>query len=83
MASQETRVLFRNIDEPGLASIKTYRKFGGYQSISKAYKEMTPEEVLPEKRLEDRGAAGGPRGSGDKRISRHPVNKGTRPKGKK
>ncbi len=39
-------------------------------------------EVLPEKRLEDRGAAGGPRGSGDKRIARHPVNKGTRPKRK-
>ena len=36
--------------------------------------------VLPEKRIEDRGAAGGPRGSGDKRLARHPVNKGTRPK---
>ena len=42
----------------------------------------TRKEVLPRKRLEDRGAAGGPRGSGDKRISRHPVNKGTRPKSK-
>jgi len=38
------------------------------------------KRVLPEKRLQDRGAAGGKRGSGDKRISRHPVNKGTRPK---
>ena len=37
------------------------------------------EEILPEKRLADRGAAGGLRGSGDKRIARHPVNKGTRP----
>ena len=37
------------------------------------------KDVLPEKRLQDRGAAGGPRGSGDKRIARHPVNKGTRP----
>jgi NADH-quinone oxidoreductase subunit E len=36
------------------------------------------QEVLPEKRLQDRGAAGGKRGSADKRISRHPVNKGTR-----
>ena len=36
------------------------------------------EEVLPEKRLQDRGAAGGSRGSGDKRISRHPLNKGSR-----
>jgi len=56
MASQETRLLFRNIDEPALASIKTYRKFGGYQSIGKAYEEMTPEEVLKE--LEDSGLRG-------------------------
>src|SRR4029079_15856646 len=52
----ETRLLFRNIDEPGLSSIKTYRKFGGYQSIRKAYEEMTPEEVLKE--LEDSGLRG-------------------------
>src|SRR4051795_1114084 len=56
MASQETRVLFRNIDEPGLASIETYRKLGGYQSISRAYEEMSPEEVLKE--LEDSGLRG-------------------------
>jgi len=35
--------------------------------------------VLPEKRIQDRGAAGGPRGSGDKRLARHPVNRGSRP----
>ena len=56
MAAQETRLLFRNIDEPKLASIKTYRKLGGYQSIRKAYDEMTPEEVLKE--LEDSGLRG-------------------------
>ena len=39
-------------------------------------------QVLPEKRLQDRGAAGGKLGSSDKRISRHPVNKGTRPASK-
>src|SRR5690349_7559868 len=49
-------MLFRNIDAPALASIKTYRKFGGYQSIGKAYEEMTPEEVLKE--LEDSGLRG-------------------------
>jgi len=32
-------------------------------------------EVLPEKRLEDRGAAGGPGSPADKRITRHPINK--------
>jgi NADH-quinone oxidoreductase subunit F len=56
MASQETRLLFRNIDEPGLASIDTYRKLGGYRSIEKAFKQMTPEEVL--KQLEDSGLRG-------------------------
>ena len=40
------------------------------------------KEILPEKRLQDRPAAGGPKGGGDKRISRHPINKGTRPKSK-
>ena len=37
------------------------------------------KNVLPEKRIQDRGAAGGPRGSGDKRLARHPVNRGSRP----
>jgi NADH-quinone oxidoreductase subunit F len=56
MATGETRLLFRQIDEPGLASIDTYRKLGGYQSIRKAYEQMTPEEVL--KQLEDSGLRG-------------------------
>jgi NADH-quinone oxidoreductase subunit F len=56
MAAQETRLLFRNIDEPGLASIDTYRKLGGYTSIRKAFEQMTPEEVLKE--LEDSGLRG-------------------------
>jgi NADH-quinone oxidoreductase subunit F len=56
MAAGETRMLFRNIDEPGLASIDTYRKLGGYRSIEKAFKQMTPEEVL--KQLEDSGLRG-------------------------
>ena len=40
------------------------------------------KNVLPEKRLQDRPAAGGRRGGGDKRLNRHPINKGTRPKPK-
>ena len=56
MAPQETRLLFRKIDEPGLASIDTYRRLGGYRSIEKAFKQMTPEEVLRE--LEDSGLRG-------------------------
>src|SRR4051794_34084346 len=38
------------------------------------------KEVRPEKRLQDRAAAGGARGGGDKRLGNHPVNKGSRPK---
>jgi NADH:ubiquinone oxidoreductase subunit E len=37
------------------------------------------QEVLPGKRLQDRPAAGGPKGSGDKRLARHPINKASRP----
>jgi NADH-quinone oxidoreductase subunit F len=55
-AAAETRVLFRNIDEPDLASIRTYKRLGGYEAIRKAYKEMEPEEVLKE--LEESGLRG-------------------------
>jgi NADH-quinone oxidoreductase subunit E len=36
-------------------------------------------EVLPQKRLQDRGAAGGKRDASEKRIARHPVNKSPGP----
>ena len=39
------------------------------------------EKVLPKRRLEDRGAAGGKRAGTDKRTARHPLNK-TKPKTK-
>ena len=54
--AKETRILFRNIDEPELASIRTYKELGGYQSIRKAFLEMAPEEVLRE--LEESGLRG-------------------------
>jgi NADH-quinone oxidoreductase subunit F len=52
----ETRLLFRNIDEPGLSSITTYKRLGGYDALRKAFKEMAPDEVLKE--LEDSGLRG-------------------------
>jgi NADH-quinone oxidoreductase subunit F len=52
----ETRLLFRNVDEPELASIETYRRLGGYEAIGKAFTRMEPEEVLKE--LEDSGLRG-------------------------
>ena len=32
--AEQTRMLFRHIDEPGLASIETYRSLGGYRALS-------------------------------------------------
>jgi NADH-quinone oxidoreductase subunit F len=52
----QTRMLFRNLDEPGLASIDTYRRLGGYQAIEKAFRRMEPDEVLRE--LEESGLRG-------------------------
>ncbi len=52
----ETRILFRNVDEPRLNTIRTYRRLGGYESIHKAFKEMEADEVLKE--LEDSGLRG-------------------------
>src|SRR3954471_22213797 len=57
----ETRVLFKNIDDPGLASIETYKRLGGYQALEKAFKEMEPEDLLGELEgsgLRGRGGAG-------------------------
>ncbi len=55
-ATGETRVLFRHIDEPGLASIETYRRLGGYRALERAVRELEPEELLTT--LEDSGLRG-------------------------
>src|SRR5689334_2919758 len=52
----ETRMLFRNIDQPGLASIETYRRLGGYRSLKRALKDLEPDELLTT--LEDSGLRG-------------------------
>ena len=60
-AAAETRMLFRNIDEPDLPSIRTYKRLGGYRAIRKAFTEMAPDEVLGELEasgLKGRGGAG-------------------------
>jgi NADH-quinone oxidoreductase subunit F len=54
-------MLFRHIDEPGLASIETYRRLGGYRSLERALKEIEPEELLTTLEgsgLRGRGGAG-------------------------
>jgi len=52
----ETRLLFRHVDEPGLAGIDTYRRLGGYRALDKAFGDMEPDEVLTE--LEESGLRG-------------------------
>lgn len=55
-----TKVLFRDIDEPGLATLEVYERRGGYESLRKAL-TMAPEEVLEqltESNLRGRGGAG-------------------------
>jgi NADH-quinone oxidoreductase subunit F len=52
----ETRLLFRNIDEPGLQAIDVYERFGGYRALERAYREMEADEILRE--LEESGLRG-------------------------
>jgi NADH-quinone oxidoreductase subunit F len=57
----ETRLLFRNIDAPDLASIDGYRRLGGYRALERALKELEPAELLEELEgsgLRGRGGAG-------------------------
>jgi NADH-quinone oxidoreductase subunit F len=52
----ETRVLLRNIDEPGLNTIDVYERLGGYRALRKALVEMEADKVLSE--LEESGLRG-------------------------
>jgi len=59
------KILFANIDVPGIKTFEVYRKNGGYASVEKALKKMTPDEVMEEVKtsgLRGRGGAGFPTG---------------------
>src|SRR5919112_6224573 len=59
------KILTEHINVPGINTLETYRKMGGYRSVEKALKTMTPEEVVEEVKksgLRGRGGAGFPAG---------------------
>ena len=52
----ETRVLLEHAEDPELRTIAGYRRYGGYATLERAYREMETDEVL--KVLEDSGLRG-------------------------
>lgn len=59
------RLLLEHDNVPGIETFEVYRKHGGYRSVDKALKTMSPENVLEEVQksgLRGRGGAGFPTG---------------------
>jgi len=59
------RLLLEHVDVPGIDGIDVYVKQGGYASLEKALKKMSPDEVVEEVKksgLRGRGGAGFPTG---------------------
>src|SRR3954464_4769269 len=59
------KLLIHNDKIPGIATLQVYREYGGYASVEKALKTMTPAEVVEEVKksgLRGRGGAGFPTG---------------------
>lgn len=59
------RLLLEHDNVPGIETFEVYRKQGGYRSVEKALKKMTPQEIVEEVQksgLRGRGGAGFPTG---------------------
>ncbi|MFM7663243.1 MAG: NADH-quinone oxidoreductase subunit NuoF [Bacteroidota bacterium] len=59
------KLLLEHLDVPGIQGIDTYVKQGGYSTLEKALKKMSPDEVVEEVKksgLRGRGGAGFPTG---------------------
>lgn len=59
------RILTEHIDIPGIRTFDVYRKYGGYLSVEKALKTLSPDAVVEEVKksgLRGRGGAGFPAG---------------------
>jgi NADH-quinone oxidoreductase subunit F len=52
----ETRVLLEHAEDPELRTLGRYQRYGGYETLKRAYREMEADEILKE--LEDSGLRG-------------------------